>query len=43
LKVFKVQAGLFYYVCLCGRNGAAEGMIDELIKIGKYRWMEINL
>jgi len=30
-------------VYLCGRNGAAEGMIDEQIKIRKYRGMEINL
>ena len=28
---------------LCGRNGAAKGMIDELIKIGKYCGKEINL
>jgi hypothetical protein len=30
-------------VYLCGRNGAAEDMIDELIKIGIYCGMEINL
>jgi len=30
-------------VHLCGRNGAAEGMIDEQIKIRKYCGMEINL
>jgi len=28
---------------VCGRNGAAEGMIDEQIKIRKYCGMEINL
>jgi hypothetical protein len=28
---------------LRGRNGAAEGMIDELIKIGRYSGLEINL
>jgi len=30
-------------VYLCGRNGAAEGMIDEPIKTGRYSGMEINL
>jgi hypothetical protein len=30
-------------VYLCGRNGAAEGTMDEIIKIRKYCGMEINL
>jgi hypothetical protein len=28
LKVFEVRTELFCYVYLCGRNGAAEGIID---------------